>query len=122
MYQESMEHYDILTAASLLRQKPHASARLTGSPEAPVLRGVVRLYPMPRGVLMAVEANHLPPGSLFELNIEGEIPLPSLLSVRGRTLQVMVVGACTVEDLMDREVTLSSPGTERVLARGVICP
>ena len=122
MYQESMEHYDFLTAASLLRQKPHASARLAGNPEASILRGVVRLYPMPRGVLMAVEVNHLPPGNLFELRIEGEIPLPSLLADRGRALQVMAVGACTVEDLMGREVTLTLPGTERVLARGVICP
>lgn len=122
MYQESMEHDDILTAASLLRQKPHASARLTGSPEASILRGVVRLYPMPRGVLMAVEVSHLPPGSLFELSIEGEIPLPSLLSVRGRILQVMVVGACTVEDLMGRKVSLAACESRRVLARGIIRP
>ena len=95
---------------------------MTGDPDVPVLRGVVRLYPMPRGVLMAVEVNHLPLGNLFELNIEGEIPLPSLLSVRGRILQVMAVGACTVEDLMGREVSLSASGSRRVLARGSIRP
>ena len=122
MYQESMERDDFLTVASLLRQKPHAAARLTGDPDVPILRGVVRLYPMPRGVLMAVEVNHLPPGNLFELSIEGEIPLPSLLSVRGRTLQVMVVGACTVEDLMGRKVSFSACGSRRVLARGTIRP
>ena len=122
MYQESVENHDFLTVASLLQQKPHASARLMGSPDAPILRGVVRLYPMPRGILLAVEADHLPQGSLFELTIEGEGSLPSLLSVRGRTLQVMVVGACTVEDMMGREVILSVPGAQKVLARGTICP
>ena len=71
---------------------------------------------------MAVEVNHLPLGNLFELNIEGEIPLPSLLSVRGRILQVMEVGACTVEDLMGRKVSLSACESRRVLARGTIRP
>lgn len=117
-----MENHDLLTVASLLRQKPHATARLTGGPDVPILRGMVRLYPMPRGILLAVEVDHLPKGSCFAWNIEGEDSLPHLVSVRGRALQVTLVGACTVEDLMGREVTLSQLGSQGVLARGTICP
>lgn len=122
MYQDPMENHDFLAVANLLRQKPHASARFTGGPDVPILRGILRLYPMPRGVLLAAEINGLPRGELFGFRIEGEISVPPLVSVRGRALQMMVVGACTVEDLIGREVTLSSSAAERVLARGVICP
>ena len=119
MYQDPMEHHDFLAVASLLRQKPHASARLTGGPAVPVLRGVIRLYPMPRGVLLAAEVSGLPRGTLFDCRIEG-VSLPPLLSVRGRALQVMVAGACTVEDIMGRAVTIERDGA--LLGKGTICP
>lgn len=122
MYQNPLENHDFLAVASLLRQKPHASARLTGGPGVPILRGMVRLYPMARGVLMAVEVDHLPQGTFFDLTLEGEVPLPPLLSHRGRALQVMVAGGCTVEDLMGRGVTLRGQGTSQLLAQGTICP
>ena len=117
-----MENHDFLTAAGLLRQKPHALARLVGGSDAPLLRGMVRLYPMPRGILLAVEADGLPQGTFFRLYIEGEIPLPSLVAVRGRTLQVMLVGSCTVEDMIGREVTISHGDPQQILARGTISP
>ena len=120
MYQDPMENHDFLTVANLLRQKPHAFARLVGSRDLPVLRGMVRLYPMPRGILLAVEADHLPRGAIFDLYLEGEIPLPSLVSVRGQVLQVMLVGGCTVEDLMGRAVSIQREGV--VLGKGTICP
>jgi len=120
MYQDPMENHDFLAVASLLRQRPHAFARLTGSRDMPILRGIVRLYPMPRGILLAVEADRLPRGAKFDLHIEGEIPLPSLVSVRGQVLQVMLVGACTVEDLMGRTVSIEREGV--VLGKGTVCP
>ena len=120
MYQDPMESCDLLTVASLLRQKPHAAARFTGSRRAPILQGIVRLYPMPRGILLAVEVDRLPEGARFDLIIEGGLPLPSMVSVRGRVLQVMVVGACTVEDLMGRRVTIEREG--EVLGKGTIQP
>ena len=118
MYQDPMENYDLLMVAGLLRQKPHASARLTGSQHAPI-QGIVRLYPMPRGILLAVEADRLPKG-MFQLNVEGGLHLPSLVSVRGRVLQVMVVGACTVEDLIGRRITIEREG--ETLGKGIIQP
>lgn len=121
MYQNPLEPHDFLAVAGLLRQKPHASARLTGGPTVPVLRGMVRLYPMPRGVLLAVEVSGLPRGTFFDLSLE-EIPLPPLLSHRGRSLQVMVAGGCTVEDLMGRTVAIRPLGAEEVLGKGTIGP
>jgi len=120
MYQNPMENHDFLAVASLLRQKPHALARLSGSPACPILRGVVRLYPMPRGVLLAAEAEHLPEGTLFDLILEGGDPLPALLAHRGKSLQVMVVGGCTVEDLMGRTLSIEKEGA--LLGKGTIQP
>ncbi len=120
MYQNPLENHDFLTVASLLRQKPHALARLSGSPACPILRGVVRLYPMPRGVLLAAEIIGLPEGSLFALNLEQGKPLPALLAHRGKSLQVMVAGGCTVEDLMGRTLSIEEEGT--ILGKGTIQP
>ncbi|MBR2490496.1 MAG: hypothetical protein IKB65_03325 [Ruminiclostridium sp.] len=120
MYQNPMENHDFLAVANLLRQKPHASARLSGTPVCPILRGVVRLYPMPRGVLLAAEVTGLPQEDFLDLELEGDIPLPPLLSHRGRSLQVMVAGGCTVEDMMGRIVTIERDGA--LLGKGTICP
>jgi len=120
MYQNPLENHDFLAVASLLRQKPHAVARLSGSPACPILRGVVRLYPMPRGVLLAAEVTGLPEGSLFALTLEKGKPLPDLLAHRGKSLQVMVAGGCTVEDLMGRTLSIEKEGT--ILGKGIIQP
>ena len=83
---------------------------------------MVRLYPLPRGVLAAAEVSGLPSGRLFDLTLEGEEMLPPLLAHRGRSLQVMVLGGCTVEDLMGRRVTLSLGGDSHILAQGMVEP
>ena len=120
MYQNPLENHDFLAVASLLRQKPHAVARLSGSPACPILQGVIRLYPMPRGVLLAVEITGLPEGALFALTLERGKPLPALLAHRGKSLQVMVAGGCTVEDLMGRTLSIEKEGI--ILGKGTIQP
>ena len=118
MYQNLLEPHDFLAVASLLRQKPHGVARFTGGE----VQGILRLYPMPRGVLLAVEAAGLPQGTFFDLAVEGGLPLPPLLSYRGHTIQVMVAGCCTVEDLIGLKVTLRTADTGQTLAEGTITP
>ena len=45
---------------SVLRQKPSLVARLAGAPEYADIRGLVRFYNTPAGVLVAAEVYHLP--------------------------------------------------------------
>ena len=47
----------------VLRQRPHAWARIHGNPHHPDLQGLARFYQTPWGVLMALEVSGLPTGS-----------------------------------------------------------
>lgn len=118
----------------IVSQKPMAMARLRGNKENPNLKGYVRLYQYPCGVLVEAEISGLPnrPGGFFGFHIheggacEGETfsgtgshydtscrphprhagDLPPLISYGGRAYMAVMTDRFSIRDVVGRTVVV----------------
>ena len=87
--------------------RPDAAARISGSEQAPALKGEVRFYQKRGGVIIAAQLSGLPQDIPFcTLCIPGESRLSPILNCGGTAYLVMLTGL-KMQDIIGKKVALT---------------